>query len=401
MMSPPKGSKEKDDGPPEHCEAGNSVGKPQLRTATCSWCGKLSVHLQVAEGSFIRGARFICGACGKHTGLCARFSTCQGAAKAASPIFDPLCAACIKGIARSIPGNDLLEKLSSNASPLGALSKEQAEKAASYLKGKGEELGRTLVGGTQDLKANLFSGMTAKREEESDSLVGSSGSTTLGAGSSTSCDVVPRSASEQHTRAGHSEAASRGLCGEEEPWEAVRDALLTWEGPERAHVDVWRAHLSRKGFVTRWLTSSKGDANLAAERLMKHLKWRCDWGLHRMGDEDWACEDAKGEMYVAGVDREGRAAMTWRLGLFRPKDRTPYEHVRYLVCNMERTWDVTPFADHMNVIVDCRGIGLETYHHETVALAIQILSQNYPDNLKVDPSFPRAIVKRFGVTRVH
>lgn len=86
---------------------------------------------------------------------------------------------------------------------------------------------------------------------------------------------------------------------------------------------------------------------------------------------------------MSGVDRDGRASMCWRLGMFTPNEKSPHKHVRYLVYTMERTWAVSPLADHMNVIVDCKGVGLDTYHHATVSLAVDVLSHNYPDNLEV------------------
>jgi hypothetical protein len=322
--------------------------------ASCSWCGIPSAHLQVDDGSLLRGARFICGACGKSTGLCSRFASCGGAAKSSNGQFiDPLCALCLDGLTRSIRGNDLLEKIS--GSPLSALDKgkEQAEQAANFLKGKGEELGKTLASSSQELTANLSSTLSSwaslrQPGQESqdgkphhartaaDAEDGGLDGNAAGGGDSADGDGESNPRAEGGTISGDGggeEAGGRGggrgrgkggqesgaaggeegVKGVEKPWETVRDALLSWQGPDRVFIDRcdlptplhlqgnihfsltrlhnpgrWRVHLSREGFVTRWLNSSRGDIKMATEKLIKHLRWRCEWKLDEMELEDWS-----------------------------------------------------------------------------------------------------------------
>jgi hypothetical protein len=47
-----------------------------------------------------------------------------------------------------------------------------------------------------------------------------------------------------------------------EPWEIIRDALLSWQGPERPLIDEWRRLLCRKTFIMRWMRSCRGDGAL-------------------------------------------------------------------------------------------------------------------------------------------
>ena len=380
---------------------------------------QVAEHAQVEAGNYIRGARFLCGACGEPTGLCARFKDCRGAAKAAGPIFDPLCMQCLSGIARSIPGNELLGEFGQRiGSPLQTLlSKEQADRAVNFLRGKGEEIGRNISGKTDAIRSELQS----KAKEIGTNLAilnHSRPGEAEGPGEAAACNAgedSPRKEKKGRRRidlsavpgfeAIQKEGSHRRVLAEDnsvpgggededeegredEDWRTVRDALLTWQGGEREYVDRWRPHICRKNFVGRWVSSAKGDLEVATRRLLKHLKWRCEWGLDEIADADWAKEDARGELYVGGVDREGRGTMTWKLGEFKAKGRTPREIVGYLVYVMERTWAVTPLADHMNVILDCQGIGLDTYDHGTVILAVEVLSSNYPDNLKVVIVFP-------------
>jgi len=167
--------------------------------------------------------------------------------------------------------DDLLEKIS--GSPLSALDKgkEQAEQAANFLKGKGEELGKTLATGSQELTLNLSStlsswaslrqpgkdgkpqhariatnaesnGNNADGDGDGESIPDAEGETISGDGG-----VV-----EGGGRGGGREKGGGGKGGGakggneegkdvEKPWETVRDALLSWQGPDRVFID--RYHL--------------------------------------------------------------------------------------------------------------------------------------------------------------
>ena len=73
---------------------------------------------------------------------------------------------------------------------------------------------------------------------------------------------------------------------------------------------------------------------------------------------------SRGEMYVTGVDREGRPSWTWRCSLHDASLSTPELGARYLVCTLERTWRVNPMAEKMVVMCDCGNLKYNNYEHQ-------------------------------------
>ena len=100
------------------------------------------------------------------------------------------------------------------------------------------------------------------------------------------------------------ELAAGAAVTELEPWEYLREALLSWPGPERVNIDRYRAMLCHKVrllsvlchkvwllrcvsvlchnvwllchkvWLLRWLRSCEGDAVWAMKRILTHLEWR-------------------------------------------------------------------------------------------------------------------------------
>jgi hypothetical protein len=56
--------------------------------------------------------------------------------------------------------------------------------------------------------------------------------------------------------------------------------------------------------------------------------WRKDYKLNSITEEDWTAQNERGEMYVSGLDKEGRPTMTWKLGLYKSSNQTPQNAVR-------------------------------------------------------------------------
>jgi len=157
--------------------------------------------------------------------------------------------------------DDLLEKIS--GSPLSALDKgkEQAEQAANFLKGKGEELGKTLASGSQELTLNLSSTLSSwasLRQPGKDGKPQHARTATNAESNGNNADGDGKSIpdAEGETISGDGGVVEGGGRGKgrrgkgggakggkeegkdvEKPWETVRDALLSWQGPDRVFID--------------------------------------------------------------------------------------------------------------------------------------------------------------------
>ena len=89
---------------------------------------------------------------------------------------------------------------------------------------------------------------------------------------------------------------------EMEPWEVVRDVLLTWPcGPEKEYIAKCSHLINQQVWVERWLrTSNRGGSGKVEEtvrRLLKHVAWRSAYGVEGILQEDWSAHDARNEMY--------------------------------------------------------------------------------------------------------
>jgi hypothetical protein len=176
---------------------------------------------------------------------------------------------------------------------------------------------------------------------------------------------------------------------EMEPWEVVRDVLLTWPcSPTKEHIDSCRHLLQQQVFVERWLrTSNRGGTEKVEEcvrRLLKHVAWRYAYKVDGILDEDWSSYDMRNEMYVSGLDRQYRPSVTWRVSQHDPhlpRGQTPALGARYLVCTIERARAVNPQSRHIIFICDCSGLQWKNFEHAMFMEAVGMLQENYPDNV--------------------
>jgi hypothetical protein len=176
---------------------------------------------------------------------------------------------------------------------------------------------------------------------------------------------------------------------EMEPWEVVRDVLLTWPcSPTKEHIDSCRHLLQQQVFVERWLrTSNRGGTEKVEEcvrRLLKHVAWRDAYKVDGILNEDWSTYDMRNEMYVSGLDRQNRPSVTWRVSQHDPnlpRGQTPALGARYLVCTIERARAVNPQSRHIIFICDCSGLQWKNFEHAMFMEAVGMLQENYPDNV--------------------
>ncbi len=119
-------------------------------------------------------------------------------------------------------------------------------------------------------------------------------------------------------------------------------------------------------------------------------------------EEDWAAYDARNEMFVAGLDRQGRPSVTWRVSRHEPDQpagqvlkltcftgtkaqkykstntdargrQTPALGARYLVCTIERARAVNPSSRHIIFICDCSGLQWKNFEHAMFTEAVGML----------------------------
>ena len=111
-------------------------------------------------------------------------------------------------------------------------------------------------------------------------------------------------------------------------------------------------------------------------------------------DEDWSDHDTRGEMYPSGVCKAGRPTWTWNVWKHGyaangvEANATPEMGARYLVCVLERVWAMNPAATRHNAILNCRNMVFSNYEHSMCVLCMEILSEQYPDNMEVGFMFP-------------
>lgn len=117
-----------------------------------------------------------------------------------------------------------------------ALEVLSPERAAEFLVGKGEGFAHSIT----DLASGVYSPMQGANKR--------------------SPPQGDHAASTSH--AVHHEQSKQAGDADLKDWEIIRDALLSWKGPEREAIDIWRQLLCRRGFIMKWLNSCKGDGDV-------------------------------------------------------------------------------------------------------------------------------------------
>ena len=106
-------------------------------------------------------------------------------------------------------------------------------------------------------------------------------------------------------------------------------------------------------------------------------------------EEDWSEYDARMEMYPSGICKAGRPTWTWNIAKHGYESNgvapnaTPSLGARYLVLTLERVWAMNPGAYRTNTICNCRDMGFSNYEHSMCLECLEILSEQYPDQMEV------------------
>ena len=427
-----------------------------LRAAFCSHCSASCDHDLIEAGDQIAVAAYQCRGCAGRTYRCANFERCGGAAKMAHPrdeVLSTRCACCATGPsspegvleepgggphARKEPGAKGVEEGERTSSPKpdgwsvlahillppgldGGVSLRKTPKPRHESSALAEEPSRSprlLRGMSQpDLQSQLpasdregdaeaavtEASRVQRRVEpvrvEADAAVSPARCPSSSSGSETSlAQTVQALKAAMHVANPVAQVpaavADRASTTQLEPWQFMREALLSWPGPERDNVDKYRAMVCHQVWLQRWLTACGGDVVWAMKRILTHLEWRQEYRVDSIMDEDWSDYDRRHEMYPSGICKAGRPTWTWNVAKHSmesngvPPNATPELGARYLVLTLERVWAMNPSAPQLNTICNCEGMGFSNYEHKMCLLCLDILSEQYPDNMHVCFMFP-------------
>ena len=292
----------------------------------CPWCGLNSNHLLIAKG-ILRKDEYKCASCSQRTSKCVQFSFCGKATKSNFLWDDSICCSCEEKIQEVGNGDLSFGKFVQNL---------QYHSKASKCDANGDE---ELIVSDSSVRCDVFSvphtdsmGVTNESFEKSKSNEMESGtesnliddldllgifcaSKTLNPdelnpdgdnvhfqpeNKSFSSDdkqsamskILIREASNsnlqsdlQRSSMGNQSVTEPSLHEYDESWQAVREVVLNWPGPERADVDRYRELCSHKAWVRRWVVSCGGDEAWAVRRILAHLKWRQEYRLDTIMDE--------------------------------------------------------------------------------------------------------------------
>eukprot|EP00960_Hanusia_phi_P075738 768461-Hanusia_phi.AAC.2 len=403
--------------------------------ATCPYCKKVCKHT-LEQKNEIRKDRFVCGDCKKNTCKCVKFNYCNGMAKSNFLWDEALCRGCNLTVERYSNGEIGLEQLVKEMNAGTDIDGPKKPCRHNVNPDALSMLAYVFLPPFDDTSAETPTGATIFAEEVDDRKFQS----TLR--EEQSCeqmrsnvirdeDVISlgvRPTKRAIVRLGATNLMSEGLESREEllyevereeclsrymkvsepinecpeiiasavrdavnranakTWEIMRDALLTWPGPERSDIDLYREMICHKG--------SSNDPVWALKRILTHLKWRQEYRVDTIMEEDWADYDKRGEMYPCGLDKDGRPTWTWntqkhgRTVNSVPPNSSPEMGARYLICTLERTWAMNPSADRMNVICNCENLTFSNYEHSMCLICLEILSEQYPDNMEYCFMFP-------------
>lgn len=330
--------------------------------AFCSHCSTTSKH-QLVERHRARKDEYICTACTERTCKCLKYGICHGAAKSNFLWDDALCGECDRQFAasHSTRGRPEYEK-------------------------RGREREDALNRNFEAMMVMADEERMSRVPSEEKSLVSPDNVVSLKKALQQQVSKIPRPF-KKITRRKPDDVL--------EPWEVLRDALLSYPCPQqRADVEKYRKMCCHKAWLNRWIIGSEMDPAYAMRRILVHLKWRQDYKLDTIMDEDWSEFDARGEMTVSGVDRDGRPTWTWNCNKHDARQQTPEMAARYLICTLERAWAVNPQANRLNVLCNCRNLVYDNYEHAMFLICVATLSEQYPDNLERTYMFPASWVIR-------
>jgi len=142
--------------------------------------------------------------------------------------------------------------------------------------------------------------------------------------------------------------------------------------------------------IRRFLAANKGNVDKALHQFVKHLKWREEYQLDAIVEEDFSDMLELNEIYWAGKDLEGVPTLTWLLRKHDAKRQSADRFVRFLVFQIERGLRAMPDYPNgrFNIAVDLSHVGYSNMDHEMSVKLQAVLTQNYPKVRKALYVFP-------------
>ena len=78
-------------------------------------------------------------------------------------------------------------------------------------------------------------------------------------------------------------------------------------------------------------SGAKGNVDRAIKEMKAHFKWRDEYRVDTIVDEDFSDLKGRQEVYWAGVDKNGVPSLTWILRKHKASDQRPERFVRFFV----------------------------------------------------------------------
>ncbi|KAJ3146761.1 hypothetical protein HDU89_006016 [Geranomyces variabilis] len=133
--------------------------------------------------------------------------------------------------------------------------------------------------------------------------------------------------------------------------------------------------------LLRYLRAVKWDVDAAAKRIESTLKWRHEYGPHRIDPTEVEPEAIHGKEFLTGFDLHGRPSLY--LVPRKEHTKTYDRQLRYVVYNLERAIRaMPPGVESLNILIDYEGLSVFTAPPASQSKKVlQILGDHYPERL--------------------
>jgi len=133
--------------------------------------------------------------------------------------------------------------------------------------------------------------------------------------------------------------------------------------------------------VARFLFQERFRARSAARALLEHARWREDFGLDGVVQEEFPefqRPDRKPELSLVGRDQDGRPLILWVL---RRHDRSisAPRLIRFLIHLLLKGLETSVTDGRVRIFIDCAGFHLKDFDMSFVRTAVPILGGNFPE----------------------
>ncbi|KAJ3151611.1 hypothetical protein HDU86_006030 [Geranomyces michiganensis] len=133
--------------------------------------------------------------------------------------------------------------------------------------------------------------------------------------------------------------------------------------------------------LLRYLRAVKWDTEAAVKRIESTLKWRHEYGPHRIDPAEVEPEAVNGKEFLTGFDLQGRPSLY--LVPRKEHTKTYDRQLRYVVYNLERAIRaMPPGIESLNILIDYEGLSVFTAPPASQSKKVlQILGDHYPERL--------------------